>query len=151
VEVVAAGPGGEVLGALGEVDADVVAAYGLRGRVAFLSVDLAALAVHPRRSLAATTVSRYPASEFDLAFVVPDEVPAAAVHATLCETGGELLEDVGLFDVYRGERLGARRRSLAFRLRYRAPDRTLTEAELADLRAAQIAAVTDAHGAVLRG
>ena len=65
--------------------------------------------------------------------------------------GGELLEDVALFDVFRAESLGGGRKSLAFSLRFRAPDRTLTDAEIAELRTAAIDAVTSTHGATLRG
>jgi len=77
-------------------------------------------------------------------------VPAAAVRATLRKAGGELLESVWLFDVYRGERLGAGRRSLAFRLRFRALDHTLGESELAGARQRAVEAVGAAHGGELR-
>ncbi|MDQ2753985.1 MAG: phenylalanine--tRNA ligase subunit beta [Actinomycetota bacterium] len=139
------------IGALGEVDAEVVSAFGLSGRIAFLEVDLEALLGQPRRSGDARLISRFPASDIDLAFVVPESVPAAAVDATLRRTGGSLLERLALFDVYRDDRLGPDRRSLAFRLRFRAPDRTLSERDLSDLRSAHINAVTEAHGGVLRG
>jgi phenylalanyl-tRNA synthetase beta chain len=64
---------------------------------------------------------------------------------------GELLEDVSLFDVFRAEALGAGRKSLTFALRFRAPDRTLTDAEVASVRARTIDAVVSAHSAELRG
>ena len=64
---------------------------------------------------------------------------------------GELLEDVSLFDVFRTEALGAGRKSLTFALRFRAPDRTLTDAEVASVRARAIDAVVSAHSAELRG
>jgi phenylalanyl-tRNA synthetase beta chain len=95
-------------------------------------------------------VSRYPASDVDLAFVVAETVPAGAVHATLRQAGGEVLESATLFDVYRGAQWGTGRRSLAFRLRYRAADRTLDEAELASARQRAIDAVTASHGGELR-
>ncbi|MCU4184776.1 phenylalanine--tRNA ligase subunit beta [Acidiferrimicrobium sp. IK] len=141
------GPDGP-LGVLGEVDPDVSAGYGVAGRVAWLSVDLPHLLGLPRRSLQARPVSRYPASDVDLAFVVADTEPAAAVHATVAAAAGELLESVRLFDVYRG--VGDDRRSLAFRLRFRSPERTLTDAELATIRSRVIEAVAAAHGGELR-
>ena len=79
-----------------------------------------------------------------------DEIPAGAVGATLREAGGDLVEAVHLFDVYRGAGLGSGVRSLAFHVRLRALDRTLTEAEVAAVRERQIEAVAAAHGGRLR-
>jgi phenylalanyl-tRNA synthetase beta chain len=143
--------GGEPIGAVGEVDPEVATAYGLSSRVGYLSVDLEAFAAQPRRPKRYRPVSRYPASDLDLAFVVPAAVPAAAVATTLRLASGELLEDLALFDVYRDERLGDDHRSLAFRLRLRAADRTLDDAELAGARQQAIDGVVAAHGAELRG
>jgi phenylalanyl-tRNA synthetase beta chain len=136
---------------VGEVDPDVVAAYGLTGRVGYMVASLDGLADERRRPSLAQEVSRYPASDLDLAFVVPEAVPATDVRATLRRAGGELLESATLFDVYRGAQSGTGRRSLAFRLRYRAADRTLGEAELAAVRQEAIDAVTVGHGGELRG
>ncbi len=145
------GAEGAPLGAVGEVDPDVVAAYGLTGRVGYMVASLDGLADERRRPSLAQEVSRYPASDLDLAFVVPEAVPATDVRATLRRAGGELLESATLFDVYRGAQSGTGRRSLAFRLRYRAADRTLGEAELAAVRQEAIDAVTVGHGGELRG
>jgi phenylalanyl-tRNA synthetase beta chain len=138
------------LGAVGEVDPEVLAAVGVAGRVAWLELDLDRLLHLPRAPAEARPVSRFPASDVDLALVVPEEVPAADVAATLRAATGALLEELALFDVFRGARLGAGRRSLGFRLRLRAPDRTLDDAELAATRSRAIEAVTAAHGAELR-
>jgi phenylalanyl-tRNA synthetase beta chain len=142
---------------VGEVDPDVVEAYGLRQRVGYLTVSVDALLSEPRRTRQAPDVSRFPASDMDLAFLVPVSVPAAAVRATLRATGGDLLESVWLFDVYRGGQPDAggpdgsrRRRSLAFRLRFRALDRTLDDTELAQARRQAIDGVAAAHGGELR-
>jgi phenylalanyl-tRNA synthetase beta chain len=144
------GGGARVLGVVGEVDAEVVAAYGLSGRVGYMEVSLDALAVEARRPRRARDVSRYPASDIDLAFLVDDAVPATAVQATLRRAGGDLIESVTLFDVYRGAQVRAGRRSLAFRLRYRAADHTLGESELGTARQRAIDAVGAEHGAELR-
>ncbi len=144
------GASGEALGAVGEIDPDVVAAYGLSGRVGFMTVSLDDLGEQPRVPKRAKDVSRYPASDLDLAFLVSEEVAAGDVEATIRTAGGDLLESVILFDVYRGAQAGAGRRSLAFRLRFRAANRTLTDAELATLRLAVVEAVEAAHGAELR-
>jgi phenylalanyl-tRNA synthetase beta chain len=147
------------LGEVGELDPTFVETFGLNGpdgrprRVGWLDLDLAAVLdprVVPRRPHESTPVSRFPSSDIDLAFAVPDEVPAGAVDATLAAAGGGLLESVLLFDVYRGESLAVATRSLAFRLRFCALDRTLTDEEIGTLRAGCIAAVESSHRASLR-
>jgi phenylalanyl-tRNA synthetase beta chain len=142
---------GRFAGAVGEVDAPVLDAFGIEVPVVALEVDVDALLRAERRPARAEPVSRYPAASIDLAFAVADDVPAAAVASTLRGAGGALLESVRLFDVFRSEALGAGRVSLAFALRFRAPDRTLTDDDVAALRRECIAAVEHAHGAQLRG
>jgi phenylalanyl-tRNA synthetase beta chain len=118
--------------------------------VAWIEADLGALLSAPRRPRVYRPVSRYPSADIDLAFVVDDTVPAAAVAATLAAAGGDLLEDLWLFDVFRGPQLGEGRRSLAYRLRFSALDHTLAEDELAALRSRCIEAVESALAARLR-
>jgi phenylalanyl-tRNA synthetase beta chain len=144
------GDDGCALGVAGEVDPDVLAGLGIAGRVGILELDLRRLLAEPRRSDEAAPVSRFPSSEIDLAFAVPEDVPAAAVEATLRSAAGDLLERLSLFDVYRGTGLPPGTRSLAFRLRFTASDRTLTDTEVATVRKACIDAVTRSHGATLR-
>lgn len=143
--------GGSPFGAAGEVDPDVLAAYGISGEVGFLSVSLDAVYQCPRLPREARPVSRFPAGDIDLAFVVYDTTESARVKDSLEEALGGVVEDVWLFDVFRGPQIGEGNKSLAFRLRFRAPDHTLDEGELADLRQAAIEAVTTKFGASLRG
>jgi phenylalanyl-tRNA synthetase beta chain len=96
-------------------------------------------------------VSRFPSSDIDLAFVVDDATPAGSVEETLARAGGDLLVDLALFDVYRGEGVPRGRRSLAFRLRFLALDHTLTDEEVGEVRQRCIEAVESAHPAALRG
>ena len=144
-----------VFGVVGEVDPAVLDAFHLDGaarRVGFVELDLELLLTAvPRRSPLARELSRYPSADLDLAFVVGDDIAAAAVAASLERAGGELLEWVRLFDVYRGEGLADGTRSLAFRLRFQAPDHTLDERELQELRARCIEQVAADEGGVLRG
>jgi len=142
--------GDRVLGAVGEVDPQVAEAWGVAERVAWLELDLDVVAATPRRPIAYRPVSRFPSNDIDLAFVVDDGVPAAAVEATVAEAAGDLLARVALFDVYRGQSLGDGVRSLAYGLRLQAPDRTLTDAEVAEVRQRVVDAVATAHGATLR-
>jgi phenylalanyl-tRNA synthetase beta chain len=95
-------------------------------------------------------VTTHPAVAEDMAILAAREVPAERIRATVAAAGGDLLTDVTVFDVYEGEQVPAGMRSLALRLEFRAPDRTLTDAEVADLRPAIIEALSGI-GAELRG
>jgi phenylalanyl-tRNA synthetase beta chain len=95
-------------------------------------------------------VSKYPSSDIDLAFEVADDVPAARVEASLRKGGGDLLVGLELFDVYRGSGIAASSRGLAYRLRFQADDRTLTDAELAEVRQSCIDTVARKVSASLR-
>ena len=144
------GPSGAVLGVVGEVDPDVLSDLGIGCRVGVLELDLRRVLAEPRRPGQALPVSRFPSSEIDLAFSVPEAVPAADVEATLREAAGGLLERIALFDVYRGPGLPEGSRGLAFRLRFTSHDRTLTDTDVAAVRQACIDAVSRASGASLR-
>ncbi len=148
-EIVAAGT---VVGVVGEVDPETLQAYEIvQRRAGWLELDLCKLAAAPRRSLAARPVSRFPSSDVDLAFVVPDSVAAAVIESTLRRVAGDLCESVEIFDVYRGAGVSEGSRSLAYRLRFCALDHTLTDGEVAELRTQCIAAVEGQFHATLRG
>jgi phenylalanyl-tRNA synthetase beta chain len=141
---------GEDVGAVGEVDPDVLAGFGVPERVAWLELDLGWLLELPGAEHGYRSVSRFPSSDVDLAFEVDESVPAAAVERALRAANGELVVSVQLFDVYRGPGVADGSRSLAYRLRLQAPDRTLTDADVAAVRAQAIEAVQTAHAARLR-
>jgi phenylalanyl-tRNA synthetase beta chain len=86
----------------------------------------------------------------DVALLVPADLPAGVLGDTLREGAGPLLESVRLFDVWTSEQIGTGMKSLAFALRFRAPDRTLTEAETGAARDAAVALAAERHGAVQR-
>lgn len=141
---------GVVLGVVGEIDPDVARLAGWSGgRVGWLDLDIGAVSAASRRNENAREVSRFPSSDIDLAFVLSDEVPAAALAAALGAAGGDLLEALHLFDVHRGGSISEGSRSLAYRLRFVAMDRTLTDEEVGQARARCIDAAA-AVGATLR-
>lgn len=142
---------GEPVGEIGEIDPAVASAYGINERVAWLSLDLTRVAVLPHGERPYRLVSRFPSADVDLAFVVHNDVPVHAIEATLRSSVGEMLAHVELFDVFRGGSLGEQQRSLAFALRFQAPDRTLTDTDVGTLRQHAIDAVVAAHDATLRG
>jgi phenylalanyl-tRNA synthetase beta chain len=145
-------------GYAGELHPRVIAAFGLPPRTAAMELDLsvietAAAALGP---VEAPVISPYPVATQDVALLVPESVPAADVEAALIDgvQGTEyagLLEDVHLFDVYTGEQAGPGRKSLAYTLRFRAPDRTLTVEETTAARDAAVAEAARRVGAELRG
>lgn len=139
--------GRQVLGAVGEVDPGVLAAYGIDGRVAWLEVNLSILLADEPRPTRAQPVSRYPSADFDLSFAVPDSVASSAMVRAMKSAAGQWCTSVALFDVYRD--VGAHVRGLAYRIRLQAPDRTLTDAEVAGVRDKCVAAATKV-GAELR-
>jgi phenylalanyl-tRNA synthetase beta chain len=141
---------GQRAGVVGEVAEHARRALDLAVPVVVGELDVAVLAGGRRRQRRASLISRFPASSIDLAFVVADTVPAGAVRETLRAAAGAMGEQVELFDIFRAESLGPGRVSLAFTCSFRAPDRTLTDAEVATLRQAAIDAVVAAHGAELR-
>ncbi|MGW8652267.1 phenylalanine--tRNA ligase subunit beta-related protein, partial [Nocardia salmonicida] len=122
---------------------------GLPPRTCALEVDLDALPLN--ESLPAPTISAFPAVLQDVSISVEKTVPAAQVETALRTGGGDLLESIALFDVYEGAQAGEGRKSLTYALRFRAPDRTLTEDEASAARDAAVASATTAVGAELRG
>ncbi len=127
------------VGLAGELHPRVAGAFGLPRPSAAAELDLRALLAHARSIVSAPRLSSYPVGKEDVALVVEQAVPAVEVEAALRSGGGELLESVRLFDVYAGEQIGSGRKSLAFALRFRAPDRTLTETEIKTARDAAVA------------
>ncbi|MGN9768093.1 phenylalanine--tRNA ligase subunit beta [Micromonospora sp. SD12] len=140
---------GTVVGHAGELHPAVLAALELPRRTSAMELDLDALPAAPVAS--APVVSGFPPALIDVALVVDSSVPAAQVQQALVEGAGGLLEGVRLFDVYASEQLGADRRSLAYKLTFRAPDRTLTVEEAVAARDAAVARAAERFGATLRG
>ncbi|MGW3784647.1 phenylalanine--tRNA ligase subunit beta [Micromonospora chokoriensis] len=140
---------GTVVGHAGELHPVVVAALELPRRTCAMELNLDALPPSPVTP--APTVSGFPPALIDVALVVDDSVPAEQVRRALEAGAGELLEDVRLFDVYSGAQLGEGRRSLAYKLTFRAPDRTLTVEEAVAARDAAVAVAAERVGATLRG
>ena len=141
---------GEVVGHAGEVHPTVCQAFGLPKRTVAAEVDLDLLIARAVHLRTAPTFSSYPVAKEDVALVVDAAVPAADVEAALREGAGELLESIRLFDVYTGDQVGEGKKSLAFALRFRAPDRTLKEGEAAAARDAAVALAAERTGAVQR-
>jgi phenylalanyl-tRNA synthetase beta chain len=142
--------GGQPVGVMGELRPDVVARFDVTGRVAAFEVDAAALAEHLGRGRTFREIPRYPPIHRDLAFVVDADAPARAVERAMREAGGALVDRVVLFDVFEGGPIPEGRKSLAFSVDFRAPDRTLTDEEAERAVLAIVERVVQDFGGELR-
>ncbi|MEU2111243.1 phenylalanine--tRNA ligase subunit beta [Streptomyces sp. NPDC019507] len=140
-----------LVGHAGELHPRAVKALGLPERTCAMEMELDLLERAGEGALQAPRISTFPVATQDVALVVASEVPAADVEKALQEGAGELLESIRLFDVFEGEQIGVGRKSLAYALRFRAPDRTLTVEEASAARDAAVALAGERTGAVLRG
>ncbi|HEY9416753.1 MAG TPA: phenylalanine--tRNA ligase subunit beta [Pseudonocardia sp.] len=140
--------GGFPVGHAGELHPKVIEALGLPARTCVMELDLDLIPITERRP--APVVSPFPPVLLDVALVVDEVHPAASVTEALREGAGELLEDLRLFDLYTGEQVGVGKRSLAFSMRLRAAERTLTLEEATAARDAAVALAAERFGAAVR-
>jgi phenylalanyl-tRNA synthetase beta chain len=136
------------IGHAGQLHPAVVERTGLPKDTCALELNLDAMPVV--EALPAPRVSPFPAVFQDVSLVVPAKVPAEAVQDAVREGAGDLLEDIALFDIFTGPQIGEDRKSLTFALRFRAPDRTLTEADASAARDAAVRHAAERVGAELR-
>ncbi len=141
--------GGREIGVVGELHPSTLAVFDLDGRAVALDVDAEAL-IAARGERKATELPRYPAVQRDIAVVVDANVPAAEIHRTIKEAGGNSLESLRAFDEYRGDQAGEGRKSIAFTLTFRSPERTLTDAEVEKVLSEIRKRLEKKHGARFR-
>lgn len=123
------------LGIFGEIHPLVRENYDLGdGPVLLADMDVEALLAAAPELHKTHPVVVYPTIKEDIAVILDEEIPAGQVEALIRQTGGKLLTDVILFDIFRGEQIGAGKKSLAYNLTYQSPDRTLTDSEVAAIR-----------------
>lgn len=142
--------GGEAVGVFGTVHPTVAARYGLSGEVlaAELPLDKLFAAIDPVKLY--HPLPKFPASTRDIAVLVDDAVPAASMQAAIEKAAGAILESVKLFDVYKGKGIPEGKKSVAYSLSLRAPDRTLTDEECDKAMKNALAALEKDFGAALR-
>lgn len=149
---VGAQTGGKVLGYAGELHPKVCQNFGLPPRTCAFELDLDAIEkARPKEAFQLHPVSTFPVAKEDLAFVVNQDVPALKVYNAIAKAGEGLVEELRLFDVFENtEQLGEDRKSLAFALRLRAADHTLTPEEIKEIRQRIIKKVEKTCQATLR-
>ena len=140
--------GETTVGHAGQLHPAVIERTGLPKGTCAIELDLDAIPIV--EALPAPRVSPFPAVFQDVSLVVSVGVPAKAVGDAVREGAGELLEDLELFDVFTGPQIGEDRKSLTFALRFRAPDRTLTEDDASAARDAAVRRAAEVLGAELR-
>jgi phenylalanyl-tRNA synthetase beta chain len=143
-------PSGDGIGYAGELHPEVCAAFGLPARTAAAEIDLDALIAAGPVTGDVPPIPAFPVAKEDVALIVDVDLPAAVVERALRAGAGPLLESIWLFDIYTGPQVGQGKKSLAYALRFRAPDRTLTEAEAAAARDAAVGVAAERTGAVQR-
>jgi phenylalanyl-tRNA synthetase beta chain len=143
--------GGERLGFVGEVHPLVARAWELDRTLAAFAIDMGKVAAAAPAVTTYADLTSFPSLRQDLAVVVAADLPAARVLETVRRAGGELLGGVSVFDVYSGDQVGPGRVSLALHLEFRAPDRTLTDEDVAPVRERIVAALQEQLGGELRG
>lgn len=144
--------GEKQLGVFGELHPQVHAQYDFPAHpVLAAKINLDALYELVPERFDSEAVPVYPPVLEDLAFIVDEAVPAGQVESLIRQTGGKLLNDLALFDVYRSEQIGAGKKSLAYQLTYQHPEQTLTDEEVAKLRERIVKRLEQELGAKLRG
>ncbi|MGA7205051.1 MAG: phenylalanine--tRNA ligase subunit beta [Specibacter sp.] len=141
---------GETVGYAGELHPKLLAEHNLPARTVAMEINAEKVFEAAADVIVAKPISTFPVATQDVALVVPVEIPAADVLEALREGAGELLEDVALFDEYQGTGIPEGRKSLAFGLRFRAADRTLTADEASTARAAAVELAAERFGATQR-
>ncbi|WP_297989469.1 phenylalanine--tRNA ligase subunit beta [Anoxybacillus sp.] len=140
----------KTIGFIGQLHPNVQKQFDLKETYVF-ELDLEALLKAEVADIRYTAIPRFPSITRDIALVVDEHVVAGELQKTIIEVGGELLKDVSIFDVYKGDRLPEGKKSIAFALRYYDPSRTLTDEEVTNVHEQVIKAVEQQFGATLRG
>ncbi len=142
--------GGETIGIIGQIHPAVCGAYDLPGETFYAQLDVRLMRAHQGPERTFRPLPRFPAVSRDLALVCREDIPVAALVDTITAAGRPYLEDVKLFDVYKGAPIPDGSKSVAFSLTLRAADQTLTEEHTADTMNAILAALGTEHGASIR-
>ncbi|MBQ9059720.1 MAG: phenylalanine--tRNA ligase subunit beta [Firmicutes bacterium] len=150
-EMKAVGVDTEELGIMGEIHPDVAEKYGMKGeRIYCCEIMCGALERKANTEIVYTPLPRFPSTARDIALLVDEDMEVGRIEAVIKEFGGRILEDVRLFDVYRGQQVDEGKKSVAFSLIYRDKDKTLTDEEVTEVHSGVLDALKDKLNAVLR-
>ncbi len=138
------------MGNMGELSAEARSIADIKADVFMAELDFEKIVDEVPTTLEAADLARYPSADRDIAVVIPEKVSSEELRQTIMEIGGELVDDVWIFDLYKGKNIEPGKKSLAFGIKYRQPDRTLTDKEVDDAHGKIAAALGRKHGALLR-
>ena len=141
---------GREVGMIGEFHPDVLERYGIAARGCGCECDFDAMSELADTRRYYTPLPRYPSAARDIALLVDDAVQVADIETLIRKSGTEMLEEVALFDVYRGKQVPEGKKSVAFTLTYRAKDKTLTDQEVVDVHEGVLSSLREELNAVLR-
>ena len=141
---------GVQLAQLGEIHPDVAERFGIESRVYIAEIDLEALRPMEKPLYGVKPLPKFPAVTRDIAVVVDETAGVGTMLDTIKASAGKTLENAKLFDIYRGDKLGRNKKSVAFALSFRAADRTLTDEEISGAMAKILKALENGFGAELR-
>ena len=139
------------LGIMGEIHPDVAEKYGMGGtRIYCCELMFEAVKRHSDRTVVYRPLPKYPSTSRDIALIVDEDTEVGSIEDIIRENAGNILESVKLFDVYRGKQVEEGKKSVAFALTYRDRDKTLTDAEVAEVHDRVLGALKEKIGAFLR-
>ena len=150
-ELKAVGVDTEELGIMGEIHPDVAEKYGMKGlRVYCCEIMFDSIMRKANTEIVYTPLPKYPSTTRDIALLVDEDMEVGRIEEVIRENGGDILEDVRLFDIYRGQQVEEGKKSAAFSLIYRDREKTLTDEEVNKVHSGVLDALKDKLNAVLR-
>jgi phenylalanyl-tRNA synthetase beta chain len=143
--------GEQCIGIMGEIHPDAAANFGLDGvRVYCCELMFGAVARKAKTEIVYQPLPKYPSTSRDIALLVDEEMEVGKIEDVIREKGKSILESVRLFDVYRGKQVEEGKKSVAFALVFRDPERTLKDEEVREKQENVVAALEKEFGAELR-
>jgi len=142
--------GEEKVGVMGEISRDCASIADIKGTAFIAELDFEKIMASIPESIAAVDLARFPSADRDIAIVVEDSLKSEDIRSAIVETGGKLVDDVWIFDLYKGKNIPQGKKSLAFGIKYRLPDRTLTDNEVDEVHSRIAETLKTKFGAELR-
>ena len=142
--------GNDIIASLGEANPLLTRNYGITKTVLLAEINLDKISKYGRKNPKYTPITKFPAVERDIAMVVSEEIEVGEIEKVIQKKAKKLLEEAKLFDVYRSEKLGENKKSVAYSLKFRVPDRTLKDEEVNNVMTEIIAELEKTLGAELR-
>jgi phenylalanyl-tRNA synthetase beta chain len=142
--------GENLIGQMGQLSAAACDAADIKESIFLAELELETISELAAEAITARELARFPSADRDIAILVDEAIPAAEIQSLIAETGGVMVEETWIFDLYKGKNIPQGKRSLAFGIKYRMPDRTLTDEEVNQAQERIISALESKFKAELR-